>query len=58
MAKGPKCPDCKNGEFKFAPIQQDADTVLIVYCGGCGHIIGCAYRPISDEERQLLASLR
>ena len=57
MAKGPICPECKKGGFKITPIQQDADTVLIVYCGGCGHIVGCVYRPISEVERQRMESL-
>lgn len=58
MAKGPKCTECKKGEFKFAPIQHDADTVLIVYCADCGHIVGCTYRPISEFERHHLESLK
>jgi hypothetical protein len=44
-------------EFKFVPVQQEGDTVLIVYCKGCGHIVGCVYRPISEEERQQLGHL-
>ena len=51
MATAPKCPGCKKTEFKFVPVQQEGDTVLIIYCKGCGHIVGCTYRPISEEAR-------
>jgi hypothetical protein len=37
----PTCPECKGHDFDSKQINARDDSISLVYCTNCGHIVGC-----------------